>query len=103
MTGFWTMLSKDVPITDIDLAYVNEEGSHGELRVWFENWNTRKDGLIYTDRLFIKELRSHLIRIGFGKTAARQVDYSEHGMQGSNFVSFDVGPKFIEEFEKLSV
>lgn len=98
--GLWSTARKAVKTTHIALPYVNDERNFGELRVYFDNsWEvydpkTRKakDGLIYTDPQFIKELRTKLSEIGF---AGPDVDYSEQGMQGDDYVSFDVGRAFI--------
>lgn len=91
--GYWSDVSKDVKTTHIALPYVNDEQDFGELRVYFDkSWDTRKDGLIYTDSLFLVQLREKLTEIGF---AGADVDYSEQGMQGDNYVSLDVGADFI--------
>jgi hypothetical protein len=38
-----------------------------------------------------------LLECGFSKEAVLEVQYSEHGMQGKDYVSLDVGEKFIFE------
>jgi hypothetical protein len=65
----------------------------GELRVFFhkKSWNPEKHGLIYTDSLFLKELKIHLKKI----KVEGKIDYSEQGMQGNNYVSLDVDNKFM--------
>lgn len=94
--GYWSDVSKDVKTTHIALSYVNDEQDFGELRVYFtKDWDTRKDGLIYTDSLFLVQLREKLNEIGF---VGADVDYSEQGMQGDDYVSLDVGEKFIESW-----
>ena len=95
--GYWSTVAKTVEITALQLAYVNDELDFGELRVRFNtaSWDVNTDGLIYTDTLFIKELRELLDSQGFD---ASDVDYSEQGMQGDNYVSLDVGESFINTF-----
>ena len=94
--GYWSTVAKTVDITDMKLGYVSDEQDFGELRVYFDkNWDVRKDGLIYTDSLFLVQLREKLKEIGF---AGDDVDYSEQGMQGDNYVSLDVGEKFISSW-----
>jgi hypothetical protein len=56
-----------------------------------------KLGLIYTDKLFRQELRAYLQAEGY---AGDDVDYSEQGMQGDNYVSCDVGSAFIASYMK---
>ena len=101
--GYWSTARKAVKTTSIALPYVNDEQDFGEMRVYFDNsWQVYdpqtkepKDGLIYTDPLFLKELRAKLTEIGF---VGNDVEYSEQGMQGDNYVSFDVGQAFISSW-----
>ena len=95
--GYWSNTATEVDIEDMRVAYVNDEQDFGELRVYFatEDWDVNKHGLIYTDKQFITELRTALTSAGFD---ASDVDYSEQGMQGDNFVSCDVGECFINTF-----
>ena len=96
-TGYWSSVAKEVKCSHIGLPYVSEDQDFGELRVYFDlnSWNPDNDGLIYTDKMFINELRSKLNEIGF---AGNDVDYSEQGMQGDNYVSLDVGEEFIKRW-----
>ena len=94
--GLWSRKSKPVQITKLGLGYVNDEEDFGELRVYFNStWNVRQDGLIYTDSQFLAELRDRLAQYGFDST---DVSYSEQGMQGSNYVSLDVGAQFLSSW-----
>ena len=96
--GYWSDVAKEVDIEDMRVAYVNDEQDFGELRVYFatEDWDVNKHGLIYTDKLFITQLRSFL---NSQQLAGVDVDYSEQGMQGDNYVSLDVGKDFIASWE----
>jgi hypothetical protein len=58
-------------------------------------------GLIYTDKLFMLELRTYLQTLGFTAAEAADVEYSEQGMQGDSYVSCDVGAVFIAGLERL--
>jgi len=109
LRGLWSDVAKAVTITNMGLGYIDEDfaaGKHptfGELRVQFDTktWDTDEDGLIYTDRLFIKELREFLDAHGL---PGKDVDYSEQGMQGDDFVSLDVGGKFLKAWgEKFGI
>jgi len=93
--GYWSNKAAAVQITALQLSYINDELDFGELCVYFKNWNVSKDGLIYTDSLFLEELCELLTDLGFD---ASDVDYSEQGMQGDNYVSCDVGECFINTF-----
>ncbi len=94
--GYWSNVAKPVLITDMRVAYVNDEGDFGELRVYFDTkyWDVNKDGLIYTDSQFYKDLQE------FIKEQGLVVDlcYSEQGMQGDNYVSLDVGQEFLDSW-----
>lgn len=100
--GCWSKQERSVHCYKFDIAYLS--GDFGELRVYFtkRSWNPMKYGLIYTDTLWLKEFRTHLVSIGFSPGAAKNVDYSEQGMQGHNYVSLDFGKKFYSEWKKLT-
>lgn len=92
--GYWSSEARKVTITGLDLAYEDEDGDFGELRVHFtkRSWNVDKLGLIYTDSQFESELSAFLTSIGLDGS---DVGYSEQGMQGDDYVSLDVGGEFI--------
>jgi hypothetical protein len=92
--GLWSIKAKDVSCTVLDVPYINEGETFGELRVYFDrtSWDVYNDGLVYTDKKFLKQLRNKLTEQGF---VATDVDYSEQGMQGINYVSLDVGEEFL--------
>ena len=95
--GYWSEVAKAVRITDMQLSYCNEERDFGELLVYFntEDWDVERDGLIYTDSAFLDELRDFLIT----HELSDDVDYSEQGMQGDNYVSLDVSEAFIKAWD----
>ena len=95
--GYWSNKRKAVEITGLQLSYTNDELDFGELRVFFNTntWDTHKDGLIYTDKQFMRELKELLTVQGFD---ASDVSYSEQGLQGDTYVSCDVGQCFINTF-----
>ena len=101
--GYWSNEAQAVDVTKLDLQYCNPEKDFGELCVYFtaDSWDTATDGLIYTDRQFLNELRVYLQTIGFTDAEANDVSYSEQGMQGDNYVSCDVGGVFIAGLERL--
>ena len=106
--GLWSRTATAVDVTKMDLQYCNSEKDFGELCVYFatddftaNEWDVSVDGLIYTDKLFLQELRAYLQTIGFSKAEAMDVSYSEQGMQGDAYVSCDVGATFIAGLERL--
>ena len=94
--GHWAKVAAPVNTTKITVDYINDEGDFGELRVHFDSsWNTEENDVIYTDPQFIEELRTELTEVGF---VGSDVNYSEHGMQGDHYVSFDVTKKFLKSW-----
>lgn len=96
--GYWSMEAREVRVVGIDVPYANEEQCFHELRVYFDTrtWDTEKHGLIYTDQGFLVELKKYLFRAGYD---SKDVHYSEQGMQGDNYVSFDVGKSFLKTWK----
>ncbi len=97
--GYWSNVSKTVRITDMRLGYVNDEEDFAELCVYFDTatWDVDKDGLIYTDGDFLFEMRLFLEQQGL---VGSDVDYSEQGMQGDDYVSCDVGKAFLDSWKR---
>jgi hypothetical protein len=101
--GYWSNTAKAVDVTKLDLQYINDERDFGELCVYFNTatWDVNALGLIYTDKQFMQELQAYLQTLGFTQAEAKDVSYSEQGMQTSNYVSCDVGAKFIAGLTRL--
>lgn len=96
-SGFWSTAVKDVKITGTAIPYIDDEQQFGELHVMFDTktWDVNTDGLIYTDRGFMSQLQELLTRLGYDGS---DVGYSEQGMQGTNYVSLDIGADFIKSY-----
>ena len=101
--GYWSSKATAVDIEELRLQYCNPEKDFGELCVHFASysWDTTVDGLIYTDKQFMSELRVYLQTIGFTEAEANDVSYSEQGMQDDEYVSCDVGACFLSGLERL--
>ena len=101
--GYWSRTAKAVDVEALDLQYITNDKDFGELCLHFNtnDWDTATDGLIYTDKLFMQELRAYLQTVGFTEAEANDVNYSEQGMQSDNYVSCDVGAVFIAGLERL--
>ena len=96
--GLWSIVETAVEITDMRIGYCDEDKDFGELCVQFNTatWDVNEDGLIYTDGGFKAEMQAFLTAHGL---AGADVDYSEQGMQGDDYVSCDVGKAFIASWE----
>lgn len=101
--GLWSKFEKTVTVIEVELAYVDDEGDFGELRAYFDTrtWNVDEAGLIYTDPRWIGEFCALMRSLGFTSQACEDISYSEQGMQGDNYVSMDVGAKFMREAEPM--
>jgi len=101
--GYWSSKATAVDITSLNLLYISDEKDFGELCVYFADysWDVNTDGLIYTDKLFMQELREYLQTLGFTEAEANDVSYSEQGMQDEEYVSCDVGVDFINGLTRL--
>jgi hypothetical protein len=85
--GFWSSRSAVVEVTEISLNWTGDNG-HVEVNITFDpnTWNVERDGLIYTDRLFLEGLRRKFVEL-LGHNIA--LDYTEQGMQGDDYVSLE--------------
>jgi len=101
--GYWSNVKQQVEVTDMKLGYISDELDFGELCVYFNTtdsrygWQVDEKGLIYTDSQFEEELQEFLNKHGL---AGNDVSYSEQGMQGDDYVSLDVGKKFLNSWAK---
>jgi len=95
--GLWSTTAQAVPIKHFSMPYITDLQDSGELCVHFDcnDWDVNKLGLIYTDPLFLTELRAYLTSQGL---AGSDVHYSEQGMQADTYVSLDVGAEFIHSW-----
>lgn len=102
--GYWSNTAKAVRVTGLVLGYVSDEEDFGELCVQFntDDWRVDKDGLIYTDSVFMQELQELLQKMGYTAEEAADVNYSEQGMQGDNYVSCDIGELFLTAYARLN-
>jgi hypothetical protein len=93
-SGLWSTHATSIQIVAIEL---DDNRWSPELLVYFKpnEWDVNQHGLIYTDKLFKKELREELAKLGM---ASEEIEYSEQGMQGLEFVSLDVDQKFVNSW-----
>jgi hypothetical protein len=112
--GHWSEEARAVDITKLKIGFNNQgmfpdEPFYGELQAYFEpsgftknSWNVRAYGLIYTDKQWLREFRAGLRAVGFSRRAAFDVQYSEQGMQGTDYVSFDIGQHFWASWKRVN-
>lgn len=96
-SGLWSQRRARVLVTDI----VIEDLDYPELRVYFDTktWDTSRDGLIYTDTQWLIEAKNYFRVVErFSARAVDEITYSEQGMQGTDYVSLDVGGEFVREW-----
>ena len=96
--GYWsTVARKSIRINRVAIDSVSDNGEYGELRAYFDEseWNVESDGLIYSDQAWMKSFRSCMATLGFSVQALAAISYTEQGMQGTEYVSLDVGRDFL--------
>jgi hypothetical protein len=93
--GWWSNVSKAVFVESISM-YISTESDDGDfydgdLAVNYTEatWDNNVDGLIYTDSLFLQQVKQFLIDNGFDVNAVNDITYSEQGMQDDERVSCD--------------
>ena len=93
--GLWSGVAKAVKVVGLELVQY-DDSDYGELRVYFDTrgWIVSEHGLIYTDTGFHKALIKKLAALGLSD----EFYYSEQGMQGDDYVSFDAEKDFIEKW-----
>ena len=93
--GYWSNVVKEVFVTSISMyiGTVQEDDyfGDGDLAVNYTEatWDNNVDGLIYTDSLFLQQVKQFLIDNGFNAEAVNDISYSEQGMQDDERVSCD--------------
>jgi hypothetical protein len=95
--GYWSTVAKPVEIVDMRVIWACDDKECGELAVYFntDTWNVDTDGLIYTDSEFYADLQAFIKQQGL----VVDLCYSEQGMQGDDYVSFDIGADFLRSWE----
>lgn len=90
--GYWSDVAKEVYVESICMYIVNDaEEGDGDLAVIYteDTWDNNAYGLIYTDSLFLEQVKQFLIDNGFNADAVNAITYSEQGMQDDERVSCD--------------
>jgi hypothetical protein len=67
-----------------------------------KDWNIHNHGLIYTDNKWMKEFREGFKSLKRMKGFGHDIDYTEQGMQGENFVSMSFTVKGRENIEAFA-
>ena len=103
--GLWGDRVKGIRINKIVARLWSEEEydepGHGELKVYYDprDWKVNRNGLIYTDPLFLRGLYNLLRRLGF-RASPNSVWYSEQGCQGNHYVHLRTGPAFYRSMKR---
>ena len=89
--GLWGQSDepKTFKIEKVVLHYLDDEEPVGTIDVHLQGYKAKDNGLIYTDKAFMKSFKDLLKQKGFF-SKLKYVEYSEQGMQGATFVNMDV-------------
>jgi hypothetical protein len=107
--GYWSNeeLKTTVKKINFEVAYFSEDSVTLYVEVFFSQreWNIETDGLIYTDTNWIKDFSKNFVKLPEVKNLVKMkdIDYTEQGMQGDNYVSLSFsikGEKNMKEFFK---
>lgn len=92
--GLWSKRETTVKLTKLDW-----EQADGEITAYLyfdpNTWDVERDGLIYTDPIFIRLLKMSLAQLERTGTLPKfgweNVNYTEQGQQGADYVHLIVG------------
>lgn len=99
-SGLWSNRATSIRIVELRVNYYDKDDPadmYGNMSAVFhkDDWNVDKDGLIYTDDQWEKDLHKGLVALGVPESAMGGVGYSECGMQENDAVNLDVGHEFL--------
>lgn len=83
-----------VKVTKVELVAFNNnfDGWNLVVKAYFDTktWNVGRMGHLVTDKGFEKNFRAELERQGYPVGTPRNLSWAEQGMQGKNYVMFDI-------------
>ena len=91
--GLWSNKSKAVRIEGFTVNVYDDDSAALNVNINTADWDVYADGLIYTDEQFVADVRNFF--------NCNDVHYSEQGLQGEDYVNFDVGADFVKAANKL--
>lgn len=99
--GYWSDEKRKIRCTALEIECMQELDDYFTYRLIFneKDWNIHKHGLIYTDALFLKELKKELKDRNYNGS---KLDYTEQGMQGKNYVSIQDDGTLFKSFMKTN-
>ena len=89
--GLWSTRSTIVEVTGLTIKW---EGSNMvEISASFDpnTWDVERDGLIYTDKMFLEGIRRKISDLCGNNTT---MDYTEQGMQGDDYISLESNDRY---------
>jgi len=90
--GLWSPCKKATKVKRVEIEDVSDSyGAHHyyvNVYLYRDSWKTEEHGLVYTDPMWIRDLRWVLRDAGFKHW--KKIDYTEQGMQGDDYVSLEI-------------
>lgn len=92
-SGFYTEVAKPVFIKEVEVQDLRDEHCGVLVNFFFVDWDTRKNGDIYTDKQFKREVRAYMQKNyqHVSNVDWSRLDYTEHSMQTDEYVSMEIG------------
>jgi len=98
--GLWSTERRTVVLRGLTVSHIDSELDYMCFEAFFtiKSWDINKHGLIYTDKKWLNEFKNLMVlELGISPQCANDIDYTEQGMQGDNYVSLCVGRKSKKE------
>ena len=103
--GLWSTEKRKTVISRV-VVHVSRDVYDGEMCVFVSApfakryWDTSKHGLIYTDSKWLKEFANGVVT-AMPDIFAKNIDYTEQGMQGSSHVSMSMNIRGAKKIDML--
>jgi hypothetical protein len=101
--GLYTPVVKNLDMIGWSFSIWEDDGRNSGLFLYFniDNWDIYKEGIIYTDKTALQMARQFFMdRFKLKKEHVESIIWSESGMQGEDFLHFDISVNFTTEILK---
>lgn len=93
----YKFLKNSFPRTHSVKIFMLHVGSD-HIKAYFRDWDVAKDGLIYNNPKWMFDFRKNISKLLGVNVLSNDINYSEQGQQGKDFVHMDASPKILRAF-----